>query len=109
MDIILYFLISLGTLNENLIHDYKKMDIKLRDIISVMPRTFNQILNSFEVFLKNGKSYFFVLYSKKILSKFFSIFNEFLPKLKLTINRREFFEKSGFQSKWQDDKISNYE
>ena len=86
--------------------------IKIKDIKEIISRRYLYDYRAFEIFLKDGKSYYFNLYSKKSLLYFY----EEIEKLKNEENDfiviKEpitFFIHNRFKEDWIDNKISTYQ
>ena len=93
--------------------------IKIKDIEEIISRRYIYDYRALEIFLKNGKSYYFNLYTKENLNSFFKeieilkeqnlknniIENDF-PIIK---NPIKYFEKNKYYEKWIDNEISTYQ
>ena len=86
--------------------------IKLKDIKEIISRRYLYDYRAFEIFLKDGKSYYFNLYSKETLIYFF----EEIEKLKneendfvLIKEPIKFFHHIGFTKDWIENKITTYQ
>ena len=93
--------------------------IKIKDIQEIISRRYIYDYRAFEIFLKNGKSYYFNLYTKENLNSFFKeieiikeqnlknniIENDF-PIIK---NPIKYFEQNKYYEKWIDNEISTYQ
>ena len=86
--------------------------IKIKDIQEIINRRYIYDYRAFEIFLKNGKSYYFNLYIKENVNKFF----ENIEKMKneennfqIIKNPIKYFEEKKYQEIWNDNKISTYQ
>jgi len=87
--------------------------IKYKDIKEIIARRYIYGYRAFEIFLKNGKSYYFNLYSEENLSKLFKVME------KLVINKKynfeiikeplKYFNQKKYNEEWEKDKISTYQ
>jgi hypothetical protein len=69
---------------------------------------------AFEIFLKNGKSYYFNLYNKSQRDKFINLLNEKIKikkvdQYEIIENSKKYFEKNKFKNLWLDGKKSTFE
>lgn len=96
------------------INDYSNRDKQVilfkQDIIEIINRRFLYQFQGCEIFLQNGKSYFFNFFSEEKKNEFFSIFNnteKSYPKLKLITNLKDDFRDKGYMEKWLGGKMTN--
>ena len=88
----------------------KNIIILYSEIEQIIERRFLLMWQGFEIYLKNGKSYFFNLLDSEICQKILKIFNniiELSPKLIIKSN----FEKhiNALQNEWVNDRLDTYE
>ena len=77
------------------------------EIKEVINRWFCFCWISQELFLKNGKSYFFNFFNEKNSTEIFEIFKS--KKVTIIKNPKEYFEKEEFSKKWKENIISTYD
>ena len=88
----------------------KNIIILYSEIEQIIERRFLHMWQGIEIYLKNGKSYYFNLLDKEICQKILKIFNniiELSPKLIIKSN----FEKhiNAIQNEWINDRLDTYE
>ena len=88
----------------------KNIIILYSEIEQIIERRFLLMWQGIEIYLKNGKSYFFNLLDSEICQKILKIFNniiELSPKLVIKSN----FEKhiNAIQNEWVNDRLDTYE
>ena len=87
--------------------------IRLKDIEEIITREFAYNNQAFEIFLKNGKSYFFNLYKEDNLNKFCGEMNYIKAKFELNYliieEPQKAFSDSKYTKKWEDREISTYQ
>ena len=101
------FIYSSG--NEAVINK-KIIIIEYNQIEEIINRTFAYIWQAIEIFLKNGKSYFFNLLEEYYLNDFYNIIeNKIKIDLKITKEPEKIFEKLEFTKNWENNNINNYQ
>ena len=80
----------------------------ISNVKEVQSRHFNLRPNSFEIFIQDGKSYFFNLFTFDNQQKVLKFFKDFRQILTINDRVRE-FQKSGYTEKWINGEISNFE
>ena len=84
--------------------------IKINEIEEIIVRRYLYDYRAFEIFLKNGKSYYFNLYSKDNLKKFFDEISKLRDIEKRIIRYpKKAFEEKNYYKSWIDDQISTYQ
>ena len=97
-----------STLEYDNLNENKKIFILFQEIEEVIYRYFCYSWISQEIFLKNGKSYFFNFFTEKNNEDIFDIFKQ--KKIPLLIkNPKEYFEKEEFTKKWKEGSINTFE
>ena len=86
----------------------KKIYIFKKEITEIINRRFLYLFQACELYLKNGKSYFFNFYTEKNKEKFFNLLSHNY-NIKIISDLKTDFEKSGFTKKWLDNSISTLE
>ena len=98
--------------------DIKDIDkiilIKYKDIKEIIIRRYIYDFRALEIFLKNGKSYFFNLYSKQNVLKFFDIIEKKknsnkLYDFEIIKDPKVYFNQKNYSQKWKNDLISTYQ
>ena len=99
-----------SSLKEDMRDKEKIVIIKLKEIEEIIARRYIYDYRAFEIFLKNGKSYYFNLYSKQILNKFMEEIEKF-TKLKNNIIKEpvKYFKEKNYYQKWIEDEITTYQ
>ena len=93
--------------NENdLEQNEKQIIIPYHYISQILYRKFLFYNIAIEIFLYNGKSYYFNLYHIHNINKFTKGIKEKIGKEKLVENPIEYFEKKKYSNKWQDGAIT---
>ena len=86
--------------------------IKIKDIEEIITRRYLYNYQAFEIFLKNGKSYYFNLYSKDYLKQFLDKIKE-IKDINNIINiitePVKYFNKENYYNQWVEDQISTYQ
>ena len=85
----------------------KKILIEYNNIKEIISRTYVYNWISFEIFLKDGRCFYFNLFNEETLSDFL----EALKIYKIPIIRKpnEYFKKEEFCKKWREEKITTYD
>ena len=85
----------------------KKIVLEFNDIKEVVNRTFFYSWVSFEIFLKNGKSFLFNLFVEETNYDML----EFLKQKEIPVIRKatEYFRKEEFAKKWKEEKITTFD
>ena len=97
------------------LYQAKKQIIIPYNIISeILYRKFMFFHQAFEMFLKNGKSYYFNLYNKNQRDEFIISLNKILKikkveQYEIIENSKKYFEKNKFKNLWLDGKKSTFE
>ena len=94
--------------------DKKLIFIKYIDIEEIITRSFLYNYQAFEIFLKNGKSYFFNLFNDKNLKLFYEEIEKIKNQktnLKFPIieSPKKFFESNLYSKQWENNEISTYQ
>ena len=81
--------------------------MEYKNIKEVINRTFAYIWISFEIFLKDGRSFLFNLFNQELQEDFFEI----LKRRKVPTIQKVglYFRKEEFSKKWKEEKISTYD
>ena len=92
----------------------KQVIIPYKYIEQIIKRKFIFFYQAFEIYLKNGKSYFFNLYKENICDKFFENIEKIKNKnneynFEIIVKPNEYFFKKKYTSNWLDKKISTLE
>ena len=80
----------------------------ISNVKEVQSRHFNLMPNSFEIFIDDGKSYFFNVFTNENQQKVLRFFKYNKHKL-VIIDRIKEFQKGGYEEKWTNGEISNFE
>ena len=85
-----------------------------KDIDEIFTRAFLYNNQACEIFLKNGKSYFFNLYKEEYLLKFYSKIKKMQtknPEMNYIIieDPKKAFEQYGYTKSWENNEISTYQ
>ena len=96
------------------IRDKRKIIIiKYKDIKEIIARRYIYGYRAFEIFLKNGKSYYFNLYSEEKISKLFEIMEKLFSKKKYNLEiikePLKYFNQQKYNERWEKDEISTYQ
>ena len=88
--------------------------IKLKDIQEIIIRRYIYDYRALEIFLKNGKSYYFNLYLKEKVKSFFEIIekirnNNAENDFKIINDPIKYFENNKYYEKWRNNEISTYQ
>ena len=93
------------------IKEEKQIIILLKDICEVMQRRFLYNNQAIEIYLLNGKSYFFNLYLNKECNLLFKTLSNIQIQLNLKYtlipNPKEYFEKMNYTSLWKKKEIDS--
>ena len=84
----------------------KKLYIFKREITEIINRRFLYSFQACEIYLKNGKSYYFNFYSEDKKIKFISLFAESSYTIKIISDLKSEFKNKGFTNKWLNNQIS---
>ena len=90
----------------------KKLFIFKKEIIEIINRRFLYSFQACELYLKNGKSYYFNFYSEEKKIEFFSLFSDkkFNPYgIKIISDLKTEFRKKDFTNNWLNNKITTLE
>ena len=89
----------------------KQVIIPYKNIEQIIKRKFLFFNQAFEIYLKNGKSYFFNLYKESICNNFFENIQNIKNKynFEIIVKPNEYFFKKKYTSNWLDKKISTLE
>ena len=91
---------------DDLNQEEKQIIIPFNSISQIISRKFLFYDVAIEIFLYNGKSYFFNFYNINNKNKFVKIISEKLKNDIIIKNSVEYFEKKKYSSKWLDGAIS---
>ena len=99
-----------SSLLEDIREKEKIIIIKLNDIEEIIARRFLYEYRAIEVFLKNGKSYYFNLYKPDYVKLFFSKISRIQDMEKSIISnpKKSFIDKK-YHENWLDDNMSTYQ
>ena len=93
--------------------DYSKRNKKLyifkKEIKEIINRRFLYSFQACELYLKNGKSYYFNFYSEEKKIDFISIFSQNPGDIKIISDLKTEFKNQGFTTKWLNNKITTME
>ena len=102
-----------SSIREDIKNQNKIIIIKYKDIKEIIIRRYIYDFRAFEIFMKNGKSYLFNLYSNQKISEIFDIFE---TKIKNKIydyeiikEPKEYFNKKKYSEMWENDEISTFQ
>ena len=87
----------------------KMILINYDEIDEIFNRSFVYIPQALEIFLKNGKSYFFNLVEENNLMQFYDIILNIKEyyKFKIVQEPKKEFEKLNYTEKWKNEEITN--
>ena len=85
----------------------KKILIEYNNIKEIINRTYVYNWIAFEIFLKDGRSFYFNLFNEETLSDFFETIK--IYKIPIIKKPNEFFKKEEFCKKWKEEKITTYD
>ena len=85
---------------------YKKLYIFKNEIKEIINRRFLYSFQACEIYLKNGKSYYFNFYSEEKKIEFISLFYNNPEKIKIISDLKTEFKNKGFTKQWLNNKIS---
>ena len=85
----------------------KKIFILKKEINEIINRRFLYLFQACEIYLKNGKSYFFNFYSEENKIKFFNILENKEYNIKIISNLKEKFRLKNYTKNWKLGKIDN--
>ena len=90
--------------------DYSKRNKKLyifkKEIKEIINRRFLYSFQACEIYLKNGKSYYFNFYSEEKKIEFISIFSQNPGDIKIISDLKTEFKNKGFTKQWLNNKIT---
>ena len=86
---------------------YKRIIIEYKGIKEVVNRTFFYTWVSLEIFMKDGKSYFFNFFNEDTNKDVFELLK--LKKVHYIQKINEHFKKEDFAKKWKEEKISTFD
>ena len=90
--------------------DYSKRNKKLyifkKEIKEIINRRFLYSFQSCEIYLKNGKSYYFNFFSEEKKIEFISIFSQNPGDIKIISDLKTEFKNKGFTKQWLNNKIT---
>ena len=99
--------------------DVKNMNkiiiIKYKDIKEIIVRRYLYDFRAIEIFLKNGKSYFFNLYTKENILQIFDIIEKNIKNknnlynFEIIKDPKIYFNQQKYRKKWEKDEISTYQ
>ena len=84
----------------------KKLYIFKKEIKEIINRRFLYSFQACEIYLKNGKSYYFNFYSEEKKIEFISIFSQNPGSIKIISDLKTEFKNKGFTKQWLSNKIS---
>ena len=85
----------------------KKILIEYKNIKEIINRTYVYNWIALEIFLKDGRSFYFNLFNEETLSDFFETLK--IYKLPIIKKPSEYFKKEEFCKKWREEKITTYD
>jgi len=87
--------------------------IKYNNIKEIIARRYIYGYRAFEIFLKNGKSYYFNLYSEEKILKLFEVMEKLINKQKYNFEiikePLKYFNQKKYNERWKKDEISTYQ
>ena len=90
--------------------DYSKRNKKLyifkNEITEIINRRFLYLFQACEIYLKNGKSYYFNFYSEEKKIEFISIFSQNKGDIKIISDLKTEFKNKGFTKQWLNNQIT---
>ena len=99
-----------SSLTDDIRSKEKIVIIKLKEIEEIIARRYVYEYRACEIFLKNGKSYYFNLYSKENLENFFKELEKFsILKNIIIANPIKYFKEKNYYKRWIEDEISTYQ
>ena len=104
-----------GSIREDIKIKNKIIIIKYKDIKEILIRRYIYDFRALEIFLKNGKSYLFNLYSNKKITEIFDLFeNKIKAENKLydfeiIKEPKIYFDEKKYNEMWQNDEISTFQ
>ena len=90
----------------DLVQEEKQTIIPYNLINQIIYRKFLFYNIAIELFLKNGKSYYFNFYNKSNKTQFINSLREKIPEDIIIVNSTEYFEKKKYMNKWLEGVIS---
>ena len=84
----------------------KKLYIFKKEITEIINRRFLYSFQACEIYLKNGKSYYFNFYSEEKKIKFISLFSEQAYSIKIISDLKSEFKNKNFTKQWLNNEIS---
>ena len=84
----------------------KKLYIFKKEITEIINRRFLYSFQACEIYLKNGKSYYFNFYSEEKKIEFISLFADQAYDIKIISDLKSEFKNKGFTKLWLNNKIS---
>lgn len=87
----------------------KIKSMEINEITKIFSRKLYNINNSFEIFMENGRSYFFNLFSEDKQSEIIHKLLKINSKISAILNPVKEFRNSNFLEKWQKREISTFE
>ena len=85
----------------------KKLYIFKREITEIINRRFLYSFQACEIYLKNGKSYFFNFYSEEKKKEFIKLFNDF-DNITIISDLKAEFKYKGFTKQWLNNQITTF-
>ena len=104
-----------GSINEDIKNINKLIIIKYKDIKEIINRRYIYDFRAIEIFLKNGKSYFFNLYSKQNVLNFFDVMEKKIKiqnklyDFEIIKDPKAYFHQKNYSHVWKNDKISTFQ
>ncbi len=95
------------TIDYDHLKKYKRIIIEYNNIKEVVNRTFFYTWISLEIFMKDGKSYFFNFFNEDTNKDI----TEYLKQKKIPVidNIYKYYKKEEFAKKWKEEKITTYD
>ena len=98
-----------SSIESDFLYKDKEIIIFYDEISEVLNRRFLFTWLAIEFILKNGKNYFFNLFTKSQHKKLFSFLSTKKEKFTIVENPKDFFKKKEFTKKWLKKEISTYD
>lgn len=99
-----------GSFEKEIVYDpNKKIFIYYRNINEIVSKRFLYKYQAFEIYLKNGKSYFVNFFSEENRNNFISKVSPYISKDKIILQCAKHFEINKYTQRWKDKEISTYD
>ncbi|CAD8063170.1 unnamed protein product [Paramecium sonneborni] len=97
-----------GTISFNLKKVKTIKTLNTSQIYEIQTRRYSHKEIALEIFCKNQKSYFFVLYDSEKRNQFLNYFKQYYH-IRIVVDRRAEFQARNYTNKWRQGEISNFE